>query len=39
MSESVSPHHRRESGFAAPRSLYFLIFAISGFSGLIYESI
>lgn len=24
---------------AAPRSLYFLIFAISGFSGLIYESI
>jgi spermidine synthase len=25
--------------FAAPRSLYFLIFAISGFSGLIYESI
>jgi predicted membrane-bound spermidine synthase len=25
--------------FAAPRSLYFLIFAASGFSGLIYESI
>jgi predicted membrane-bound spermidine synthase len=25
--------------FAAPRSLYFAIFAISGFSGLIYESI
>ncbi|MGB5626420.1 MAG: hypothetical protein WBM61_11845, partial [Woeseiaceae bacterium] len=24
---------------AAPRSLYFFIFAVSGFSGLIYESI
>ena len=26
-------------GLAAPRSLYFAIFAVSGFSGLIYESI
>ena len=39
MSESVSPTQRRESTFAAPRFLYFLIFAVSGFSGLIYESI
>ncbi len=39
MSDSVSPLQGRETSFAAPRSLYFLIFAVSGFSGLIYESI
>lgn len=39
MSENVSPSRHRDSSFAAPRSLYFLIFAVSGFSGLIYESI
>lgn len=31
--------HMRELKLAAPRSLYFVIFTISGFSGLIYESI
>ncbi len=39
MSERVSPAQRHDSSFAAPRSLYFLIFAVSGFSALIYESI
>ena len=39
MSESVSPAQRHDSSFAAPRYLYFLIFAVSGFSALIYESI
>lgn len=29
--------HRRT--FAAPRWIYFLLFTLSGFSGLIYESI
>ena len=29
----------KELKLAAPRALYFAIFAISGFSGLIYESI
>lgn len=31
--------HSREFKLSVPRSLYFMIFAISGFSGLIYESI
>ncbi|MFQ5549529.1 MAG: spermidine synthase [Woeseia sp.] len=37
MSEAATPAKR--ASFAAPRTLYFLIFAVSGFSGLIYESI
>ena len=39
MSEISNSTVNRSLKLAAPRSLYFAIFAISGFSGLIYESI
>ena len=39
MPENQESSHIRELKLSAPRSLYFMIFAISGFSGLIYESI
>ncbi|MBT8077310.1 MAG: spermidine synthase, partial [Gammaproteobacteria bacterium] len=39
MSDSERSPRPRQLTFAAPRGLYFLIFAISGFAGLIYESI
>lgn len=39
MPDERPPVPQKGLKLAAPRSLYFLIFAISGFSGLIYESI
>lgn len=39
MPENQESSHVRGLKLSAPRSLYFMIFAISGFSGLIYESI
>ena len=39
MSEQVASAVPQDVKLAAPRSVYFAIFAISGFSGLIYESI
>ena len=39
MPENQDSSRVRELKLSAPRSLYFMIFAISGFSGLIYESI
>ncbi len=39
MSQATNSPARQGVKLAAPRSLYFAIFAISGFSGLIYESI
>ena len=39
MPENQKSFPVRELKLSAPRSLYFMIFAISGFSGLIYESI
>ncbi len=39
MSENRQASARADLKLAAPRSIYFAIFAISGFSGLIYESI
>ena len=39
MSQEPTPAAEHGVKLAAPRSLYFAIFAISGFSGLIYESI
>ena len=39
MPENQKSLHARDFKLTAPRSLYFLIFAVSGFSGLIYESI
>jgi predicted membrane-bound spermidine synthase len=39
MPENKASSHVRELKLSAPRSLYFMIFTISGFSGLIYESI
>jgi spermidine synthase len=39
MPESQKPSRSWALKLSAPRSLYFVIFAISGFSGLIYESI
>ncbi len=39
MSAQAESALEKEVKLAAPRSLYFAIFAISGFSGLIYESI
>jgi predicted membrane-bound spermidine synthase len=39
MPEKQDSLHVRDFKMCAPRSLYFVIFAVSGFSGLIYESI
>ena len=39
MSEDSAATKEAKAGFVASRSLFFLIFAVSGFSGLIYESI
>ena len=39
MPENQDSSSVRGLKLTAPRSLYFMIFAISGFSGLIYESI